>query len=231
MLAKNLENKQVGNAVEYNVNHNSPIGSADCEPIIPQIIPLNETGATALESSTLRIGDRIKPKYLRVKGIVSLNVDNLPLAQRDIMVRVLILSQKGLTNGGSVLAGGVDTAHLLKTGYGQTAQNQVAFTGNTMDLAYPVNTEKFRVYMDKFIKLSPCAPAGTEAINRYSALWTYTFKQLPATLTFDEGTGDWPNNFAPFVCLGYAYSDGTAPDTVSTFVKSNIYTQFEFEDA
>lgn len=221
----------VGNAVEYNVNHNSPIGSGDCEPLIPQIIPLNDAGSTALESSALRLGDRLKPKSLKVKGIVSLNIDGVPPLQRDIYVRVLILTQKGLTNGGAVLAGGVDTAHLLKTGYATTTQNQVNFSGNTMDLSYPVNTDKFRVYMDKRIRLSACAPTGVEAIQRYSATWSYRFKKLPASLTFDEGTGDWANNFAPFVCVGYAYSDGTAPDVVATYVKSNIYSHFEFEDA
>lgn len=229
MIAREAENKCIGNAIEYNVLHNSPIGSADCRAIIPQIGPIGIGGA-GVNTSAQRMGDRVKPKSLVVKGTVSLSLDSAT-TQRDIYVRVLILAQKDIKNGGQVNAGAVDTAHLLRTGFVVAAQNQVAFQGYTMDHQYQVNKDKFRVYMDKRIKLTPAAATGIESNARYSATWTYRFKQLPASLTWDEGSGDWANNFAPFLCLGYSYTDGTGPDLVTTKVVSNAYSRFEFEDA
>lgn len=227
LLAKNIENKVIGNAVEYNTVHNSSITAADCRPLIPEIPPIDSAaGSTAQQ----RIGDKIKPKRLKVSGVTSFS--GVGLGQKDIYVRVLILAQKDIKTGGSVLANNVDVAHLLRPAI-DPLNPQAAFGGYTMDLTYAVNTDKFRVYMDKVFKLHQCAESGVESIGKYSTRWSYTFKEgsLPASLTFDSGNGDWANNFAPFTCLGYAFSDGTAPDTVSTRVISNIYTHFEFEDA
>lgn len=227
MIAKNLENKRIGNTLEYNVLHNSLIGAGDCRAIVPAIPAIGAAGGVT--SNSQRIGDRVKPKSLVVKGIASLQLAS-PV-QRDIYVRVVIAAQKSIKVGGQVNAGNVDTDHLLRPSYPGAGLDQAPFTGNTLDLAYAINKDLFTVYMDKVIKLHMCAEGGVESLGRYSARWSYKFKKLPGSLTFDEGTGDWPNNFAPFYAIGYAYSDGTAPDTVMTRLVSNAYSYLEFEDA
>lgn len=225
MISRDAENKLIGNIVELDVNHNSAISSADCEPVIMEIQPIDSTaGSTARQ----RIGDKVKPKSLKVKGVLSF--DSAYLAgTSDIYARVMILSQKDVKTGAQVLGGAVDTSALLRPGFGGTA-DQIAFTGLTGDLNYDVNRDKFRVYMDKVIKLVPRASGGVESVGKYSARWSYTFKDLPASLTFDESNGDWCNNFAPFLAIGYAYSDGTPPETVATRLISNVYSQLQFED-
>lgn len=227
MLAKNIENKRIGNTIEYSVQHNSPIGSADCKAIVPAIPPIGAGGGVT--SNSQRIGDRVKPKALVVKGVVSLQLAT-PV-QRDVYVRVIIAAQKSIKVGAQVNAGNVDTDHLLRPSYPGAGLDQAPFSGYTMDLEYQVNKDLFHVYMDKIIKLHACAEGGVESLGRYSARWSYKFKKLPSTFTFDEGTGDWPNNFAPFHAIGYAYSDGTAPDTVATPLVNNTYSYLEFEDA
>lgn len=230
MIAKNAENKIIGDAVEYNVQHNSPIGAADCRPLVPEIQPID---AAAGSTATQRMGDKVKPKSLTVSGLVSLQVTSQ--TQKDIYVRLIIAAQKDVKVGSQINAGNIDAAHLLKAAYpgGAAGDDQVPFDGYTMDLSYPVNTDKFRVYMDKVVKLHQCAEGGVESIGKYSYRWRYKFteKNLPASLTFDEGNGDWPNNFAPFFALGYAYSDGTVPDTITTRCISNVYSRLEFEDS
>lgn len=222
VLSRAAENKVIATLAEQDVAHNFPIGAADCEPLVPEI----SQGPMANQ----RIGDRVKPKRLTVKGVISLNPEQGWAAQSDIYGRVLILAQKDLKVGSQILASDVDTAHLLRPALATAASDEAPFNGNTCDLMYPVNTEKFRVYMDKTFKFAVTKAASVETMPRYSHRWSYTFKQLPASLTWDEGNGDWANNFAPFVCVGFAYSDGGAPETVQTKFITNTYAHLEYED-
>lgn len=227
LLSKKAENHLVGTQVEANVHHNSAIGPADCEPVIPEISPMNDAAGN---TSQLRVGDRITPKSLKVRGLLSLDFGTTPPVSRaDIYARVIIATQKDVKTGAQVLAGAIDTGTLLKAGFGATA-DQVPFNGHPQELLYDINRDKFHVYYDKVIKFSQVAETGVEAIPRFSAMWKYNFKKLPSTLTYDESNGDWCNNFAPFVCIGYAYSDGSPADVVGTKLVSNIYSQFQFED-
>jgi len=221
-LARNIENKMIGWAVERDVQHNSPIGAADCYPVVQQI----SQGVTAQS----RQGDRLKPKSLRVKGLVSLQPDTCTTAQ-NLYVRILILAQKNIKTGAAVAGGGVDAARLLRPGL--VATPETAFDGSTEALAYPVNRDLFRVYYDKVIKLAPSVVTGggREAMPLYSARWAYNFKKLPAGFSYDAGNGDWTNNFAPFMAVGYCYSDGSAGDTLTTRLISNTTAFFEYEDA
>jgi len=224
MISKKAENKLIGNLIEDEVDHNSAISAADCEPIVPEIAPLDaSTGSTARQ----RVGDRITPKYLKVDGVVSLN--SSAVGRSDIYARIIIASQKDVKTGSAILGGAISANTLLRPGYGATA-NEVQFGGNTADLLYDVNRDKFKVYMDKTVKLCQTGEGSVEANDRSSIYYTYTFKDLPASLTFDEENGNWPNNFAPFVAVGYAFADGTAPDTLTTRLTHTCYSQFSFED-
>lgn len=221
VISQGRENRAIGNQVEKVVLHNSPIGSADCYPIIPDIVKGDD--------SFQRQGDRITPKSLRVKGLISFSQLLAYGAQKDVYVRVMILSQKNIKTGLQIAAGAVDSAHLLRPNL--PLAPQVAYDGTTSVAQYPINTDLFRVYMDKTIKLTGTALSAIEQISRFSARWSYTFKQLPASLTFDEGNGDMPNNFAPFVCVGYSFCDGSPPETATTRILSDTFSLLTYEDA
>lgn len=222
MIARQSENKAVGWNVEANVQHNSAISSGDCEPLVQQIV--------AGTSAQQRIGDRIKPKSLKVKGVVSFNSDDCTTSQ-NIYVRVVIASQKNIKVGSDVAGGSVDALRLLRPAL--AGSDMVQFTGTTEQLNYPINKELFRVYYDRTFKLSSGVVTGgsVETQPLYSKRWSYRFKQLPSALTYDDGNGDWANNFAPFVAIGYAFSDGSSPDTLTTRIISNTYSLLEYEDA
>lgn len=227
MIARNNENKVIGFDMERNVFHNSAITAADCLPIIPEIPAIDTaTGNTAQQ----RMGDKIKPKSLTVKGVVALVPDVGTI--QNILVRVVILSQKTIKLGSQVLAGNVNTNQLLRPAIAGAGTDQTPFNGNTMDINYVINKDLFKVYMDKTFMLCASIPSATAAqMPNASARWSYTFKQLPNSFSFDEAHEDWVNNFAPFYAIGYAFADGTAPDTISTRVKTNTYSKLEFEDA
>lgn len=228
MIDRNTEEKMAGSLVELNVDHNSPIGSADCQPIVREIRPVD---TAAGNTSCQRIGDRIKPKSLKVSGVLSINPEQGTAQQGDIYARVIIASQKDIKVGQVVDGGGVDVGSLLRPALDGVGQDQVAFTGLTQDLLHPINLNKFKVYYDKTFKFSMTKTLSQDTWDNYSKRWSYTFKELPASFTFDEGNGNWVNNFAPFVAIGYAYSDGTAPDTLQTKLISNTYSILKFEDA
>lgn len=225
-LSRRLEDKQVGFAVENAVAHNSAIGAADCEPLIGQVA-MSTDG-----ESYQRIGDKIHPTKLTVNGVISLNSGiSGGLTQTPLMVRVMILAQKDIKVGSQILGGSVDALRLLKPNI--PGADEVDYSGTTLNHLLPVNTDLFRVYMDKTFVLNGSTPEGREAINKYCVKWSKTFtkKQLPMNLTFDEGNANWANNFAPFLAVGYSYADGTAPDTVSTRIISTAFSQLSFEDA
>lgn len=232
VVARNNENKMIGWKVEGNVQHNSPIGAADCRALVGEITQIDSTTGN---TSTQRMGDRITPKSLVVKGCVSLQ-PSTSTTSVPITVRIIVASQKSIKVGSAVNGGTVDTNRLLKPGFAGVGADQQPFNGNTPELEYPINKDLYRVYYDKTFKIGSGIPGtpGVYAENPYPDYfkrWSYRFKQLPANLTWDEGNGDWANNFAPFVAIGYAYPDGTSPDVVTTRVISNTTSFLTFEDA
>jgi len=217
MIGQNAENKQRGFEIEQNEVHNAPITDADVVPIVGSI----PEGT----SSNQRLGDRIKPKSLKVRGVIGLNPDNNP-NNKPMIVTVMILACKDKKTNALVTAG-AGLVDLLKPNIGGT--EQVAWDGTTYRSTFPVNTEKFKVYYQRQFMLAPGSlGAGTREFDFRK--WKYTFKDLPASLTFDEGTGDDPNNFAPFLVTGWCYTDGSAPDVVPRLL-TNVSSVLSYEDA
>jgi len=219
MIGKEAENKTRGFIVENNVVHNAPISDADVVPLVGSI----PEGTSSLE----RLGDRIKPKSLGVSGVIGLNPDYNP-NNKPMIVTVIILSAKDKKTNALVTAG-AGMADLLKPNIGGT--EQVPWDGSTLRANFNVNKEKFRVYYQKQFRICPGSLAG--GTREFDFIkWGYVFdsKNMPASLTFDEGTGDDPNNFAPFVVTGWCYTDGTAPDVTPRLV-SNTFSLLSYEDA
>lgn len=222
MIAKDAENKATGVVVENAVLHNSVITAADCLPVYPEI----KQGTTAEQ----RLGDRVKPKSLVVRGTLALNggitgaFTNVPL-----QVRVLILSQKDIKLGSTIVGSGVSVNNLLKPSIDGLPETN--YSGTTINATMPVNRDLFRVYYDRTFTLCGPTSSGLESIDRFAANWSYRFKQLPAALTYSGNTGDWANNFAPFIAIGYSYPNGTSPDGASTRLVSTTFARLEFEDA
>lgn len=219
VTSRAIPDKVVGFDVEKLTLHNSALLGPDMYPIVQQI----SAGVQQWE----REGSRIKPKSLVVRGVVGQKID-YPDTQA-LYVRIVIAQQKTVRSVANY--NDLDPQHLLKANLPGGPQ-ELPFSGNQNELNYPINRDLFRVYMDKIILLTPTESAAAGDPRQGSTKrWSYKFKKLPATLTFDQGGGDLCNNFAPFVALGYAYANGTAPDTVTTRVVHSVFSQLTFEDA
>lgn len=220
-MGREVENKSRGFNVESSVLHNGPISDADVKTVLGSIPDVTAGGP----SSASRLGDRVKPKSLTVRGVLGLNPDYNPNTKPMIATVMILACKDKKTN--SVVTAGAGLADLLKPNIGGT--EQVAWDGTTLRSTYPINTEKFKVYYARQFRISP-ASAGGENRERDAVKWKYSFKSLPASLTFDEGNGDDANNFAPFMVIGWCYTDGSATDVTPRLI-SNVSSHFTFEDA
>lgn len=219
LISKDTENKEVGWRIDDHL-HNSPITANECYSIV-QDIPEGTDGDT-------RLGDRIKPRRLVVQGDVCINPEYNP-DTRVMYVRVIMASQKNWKQAGST-TGNIDTAHLLRPA-DATVGSETNFDGTITKLRYPVNDNKFRVYYDKVFKLIPTSSASGFPLLQAQFSFKKVFKKLPASFTFDAGAGDYPNNFAPFIAIGYCYADGSLPDTTQTRVQTRVWSKLTYEDA
>lgn len=219
MINNDVENKDIGWQVEQ-TTHNSPIGVADCYPIIQEIAQGN--------SGQTRIGDRITPKRLVVKGELCCNPAYNP-DTKPMLVRVIIACQKN-QKVSTATNTQTDVDHLLMSGDPVTPETN--FDGTRQALFYPVNSNKFRSYYDRIFTVCPTSSASGFPLANEVKRISYRFKQLPSHFSFDQGSGDAVNNFAPFLAIGYAYADGTVPDTgIVTRIATSFHSMLTYEDA
>jgi len=223
VLDRKIEDKQIHWRLDLLTPHNSPIaGAGDVIPIVQQI-PVGP----GIES---RLGDRITPKYLRVSGVVSLNPGSSISSYEPLLVRVLAFRQNDVTVGSATAS--VDTGNLIRDTAGGTGSRQ--FSGNTQDLLMPLNGDKFKSIFDKQYMLCPQdTNAGTAGnLQMPHQFRKYSFKvKLPKQFKYDPANGNWANNFAPFMSIGYAYPDGRPADLVGTAVVNTAVAHFVYEDA
>ena len=232
VMRKAAEDKFVGTTSM--TSHNSTITSAsECYPMVPAI--------TQGTGDYQRIGDKIRGKYLYIKGYVQYNDTYLNTVGVQgyippTTVRVMCLSQKNVKVA-SAVSSSIDVAHLLKDNIGTgTARS---FGGQPFDCVAPINKDLFTVHMDKKIKFNwvnhyrASGSIPTEALasgNDRTKYFTCRIK-CPATLTFDDGNLDFPNSFAPFVCLGAVSDDGSGPFIAGTPYRLAIQSTLYFEDS
>lgn len=195
---------------------NSSISSAgECYPLVPQV-PQGD-------GDWQRTGEKISPKYLIVKG--KLQYYNSITSQAYVppsTVRLMILSQKNIKVSSAVQTA-ADVAHLLKPNAGTGVAYD--YTGGSVDNLTPINRDLFTVHMDKKIKLNWMNRQNFTSLGDPTVEWQvgndrtkyfYCKIKCPKTLTFDDGNGDYPNNFAPFICVGGVNDDGTSAWSANT---------------
>lgn len=231
VVKRETEDKYVSTqgAVLFN---SSITSSSECYPMIPQI--------TEGTGDFQRIGDKVRGKYLYIKGYLQYNLNYLEFSTGNqylppVTARVMILSQKNVKVGNDVSTR-IDVAHLLKDNVGTGTARP--YNGGLLDNLAPINKDLFKVHMDKKIKLNwvqrgdqtNTGDTGFGIGNDRTKYFRCRIK-LPASMTFDDGNLDWPNNCAPFLCFGAVNDDGTTKYTVGTPFRLGWISTAYFEDA
>lgn len=220
-------------STEGAVLFNSTISSSsECYPLIPEI--------TLGTGDFQRIGDKIRGKYLYIKGYLQYNLNYLEFAVGNqyllpVTARVMILSQKNIKVGSDV-SSRADVAHLLKDNVGTGTARP--YNAGVLDNLAPINKDLFKVHLDRKIKLNwvqrgdqtNTGDTGFGVGNDRTKYFTCRIK-MPKTLTFDDGNINYPNNFAPFLCFGAVNDDGSTKYTVGTPFRVGWISTAYFEDS
>jgi len=193
-------------------NFNSSISAAsECYKILPDV----SEGTDGHE----RIGNKIKPKYLVVKGKLHYSGVDQGTYFPPNTARLLILTQKNVKCNAQI-SSTVDPALLLKDNVGTDAARP--YNGTNFDNLAPINKELFNVLMDKKVKLRAQIEkqlGNNNTVLAYGNQKTITWSvkiKCPAELTFDDTNGNTPNNFAPFFCMGGVNDDSTTGPWITT---------------
>lgn len=230
---RGVEVKHIGQNVVNNAFNSSISASSECYPILPSVAEGTD--------GHQRIGDKINAKYLIVKG--KLHYDNsvsgtyLPPST----VRVMILSQRNIKISSDV-SSRVDVEHLLKDNVGTDVGRPYGSTTvpgvpNPFDNLAPINRDLFTVHMDRKFKMKAQIEkqlGDNNTVLGYSNQSTFTFVKkirVPKVLHFDDGNGNVPNNFAPFVCMGFVLDDNTGQWVASTPYRLVVQAELYFTDA
>lgn len=229
VLNRNNETKYV--SAKYDTTHNSGIGSSDPFALCPTV----SQGTDDYQ----RIGDKIKAKYLIIKGKVqwdqSYLMSNETTFLPPVTIRALILSQRNIRTNIDIPSQ-VQVGYLLKDNVGTGTARQ--YTGGAWDNLAPINKELFKVHMDKKMKLNWVKPAivsgsGTTetAAGTDHTKYFYCKIKLNKQLRFDDAYSNAPVDFAPFFALGAVNDDGEAAYTTGTPFHVSMLSTLYFSDA
>jgi len=193
--------------------------------------PLVQSSSTA--NSFTRIGDQVSPTKLIIKGRVSFTYNTV--LSRNITVHIYVLSAKAVRSFANYTA--IPITQLLASG----ASTDVGFDGTNYNADLPVQRDSFTVHKHLKIPLKKglglsnpglgdlsgsCITAGTT-----TKAFTISLKP-PKTLKYGPQAATYPQNYAPFMCVGWTYNDApTAGDEPSTIVTMNTcQAQLYFKD-
>jgi len=195
-------------------------GITSVAEIYPCLPPVNVSTSSA--NSHTRVGDLITPTSLTIKGRVSFTF-NTQVA-RSITVHIFCLSAHAVKNWDNYSAIPITT--LLDNGAGSDVQ----FDGTVRTSLLPVNRQTFTVH--KYLKFPLVKALG----NTNASISTPTDSVISPGYTSKEFTirlktpkflkyalsGSYPQNFAPFLCMGWTYNDeATAGDAPSQLITMN----------
>lgn len=229
VVKRETETKYVSLTNDQSFNSSISSGS-EAYPLMPLISQGND--------DFQRLGDKVRGKYLYVKGHLHYNASFIDAIGVNNYVppstcRILILSQKNIKSNLQINAGLVDTPHLLKDNVGTGVAR--AYVGVMRDNLAPINKDLFKVHMDRKVKMryifQSSDGTGTGShIGQPTAYFACRIK-MPATLTFDDTNMNNPNNFAPFLCFGSVLDDGSSPFSVQQPYRMTWLSTAYFEDA
>lgn len=212
IVARQEETKCCGFSIENGTPHNAQITNADAVGLLP-VVPQG-TG------SSERVGDKVRPTLLKVKGCVSFYDRGQGNVLAPMVVKIFCLRQKGLGNLQTAIPQ-LNLPNLLDNG---GATN--SWDGSTQRALWRINSDLFDVLASKTIKLS-----DTDVENHKAQTGHYEFNiKTPTLMKWSPGQ-QYPDNYAPFFVLGWFYEDGSTPSAIDVNVVNTAYGFLYYKDA
>lgn len=188
-----------------------------------------------------RLGDKVRPKYLMVRGFVAINFP-VPV-ETAARVRILAVSDKSNKNASPIVNPGPPLGALLNDNLLALAPSVAhGYRGFPDDDNSQVNLDQFTLYHDKHYDLIQAGktPAASPPIQGTGAMVVYKYFKMkikcPAVLDFTDSNGDFPTNFCPYLLMGYSYPEGWSlppadPDPLANQVRWYVRSTLVYEDA
>lgn len=191
-----------------------------------------------------RVGAKITPRYLIIKGYLTLDMNDTTQDYDRICVRLIVGFSKRNPRSTDALQKILDspdanwTNKIIKNG-----SIDSPFDGTLQALQSPVNRTVFTVKGQRFLTMSRPrfydAPLVGSDSFRYSGNSTrfFTMKiKCPKTVHYDiEGNSGYPEDFSPVLMAGYSLLNGASPGlpsaTIPKPVTISYTTRFSYEDA
>lgn len=196
------------------------------------IIPNVPTGATRAD----RLGAQIKLTRLSIKGKIDIPADDNPIVgngdRAQIYVRLMVLSSKKFREIQEVRSNW-NAGSSLNDSFFKVSDVGQAPTGQYVDMLRPINSEAFTTHYDRVIKMNRNAFTGDIAEGYapqrpVSKDFKINLKVKNKLLKYDDNTSVQPDNFQPFVCALFAYSNGSIP-TLSAVPFMEYLTAMSFK--
>lgn len=221
-----LENKFVTGGGLINVAFNLGIGGpSEFYSIIPPIGRGN--------GSWQLLDNELKPLNINTRFTVCLS--NVSRSQ-NLIVTLFILKHKRFRSFPALVAG--SDARILKTGASSETQQ---YNGFISDADLPINTntftllKKYRFSLVSNVGLSNGDVTNGNAPNMLSCVKhiVYNYKRKAALKYKPDGSlsAIYPENDAPFWCIGYSKVDGSAPDAVQQNITVTTQCSMSYQDA
>jgi len=233
LVRSQLETKFVTGGSLVNVDFNSGIsGPSEFYSIIP---PITRAIAGAAPTGSWQLAENaLSP--IRIQTQFTIGLSNVSRSQ-NLMVDLFILKHKRFKSFPS-LATSAD-ARILKTGAATQTQQ---YNGFITDSGLPINTNTFTVLKRyKFKLISNVGLSNGDTTNGNAPNMdvhnvkriTYNYyRKAPLKYKADGATTPiYPENDAPFWCIGYSKVDGSAPDSLQQNITVNTMCSMTFKDA
>jgi hypothetical protein len=204
VISRTAENKVLSLGLGLQ-SYNSGINAqSDVIQIIPASIQGTDAGS--------RVGNELTVKSFNIKGHYILSLANNQVsASCRIGVRILILQAKRYKSYYDANTQFVNHLPLMI----RTGDSVRAFTGVISDLYLPINEEVYEVLYDKvqYVTMPFVATAvGANDVRNTVKMFDIDLKTNYKKLTYEDSLSNYPQNWGPFMAIGYAKMDGTAPD-------------------
>lgn len=188
-----------------------------------------------------RLGDKVRPKYLMVRGYIAIN--NTVPVETAARVRIMVVSNKSVKNASPLVApiSSLPLGALLNDNLASSAPSVAhGFRGIADDDTASINSEQFVTHSDKHYDLVQAGKTAAPPIQGTGAMSVYRYFKIKvkclAALDFTDPNGDYPTNFAPFLLMGYSYPEGWGfpvldPDPLGNQIRIYVRSTLYYEDA
>jgi len=196
--------------------------------------------------SNARVGDRIRPKRMRVDFCVAANYDISSSLITN--VRLMVLNDKAIRSTPDLATvAGTQPGTPISTQLLQYASTLAGFTATPTDDTARINYERYSVIKDVHLEVIKGFGVGPSVTTTPSLEGNQVFVAgqtvhkfsvvipTPVVLKYSEQTDLYPTNFAPFFVLGYTDPCGitgnTAENWLTQRITCNALVHFDYEDA